>query len=120
MGVGKSGAFLSGAIALAISPTDHNHLLLGTESGLFASRNGGRDWDVEAPSLILGSVFAVSFSKDGQRALASTGAGLFSFDVDHVWRNAQAPWRAVPGRPLFAVTSQVVLFGRQQRVVSQR
>jgi photosystem II stability/assembly factor-like uncharacterized protein len=96
----NQGAFLSGAIALAISPTDHNHLLLGTESGLFASRNGGRDWGVEAPSLILGSVFALSFSKDGQRALASTGAGLFSCDADNVWRNAQAPWGALPGRTI--------------------
>jgi photosystem II stability/assembly factor-like uncharacterized protein len=96
----NQGAFLSGAIALAISPTDHNHLLLGTESGLFASRNGGRDWDVEAPSTILGSIFALSFSKDGQRALASTGAGLFSSDADHDWRNAQAPWGALPGRTI--------------------
>jgi photosystem II stability/assembly factor-like uncharacterized protein len=94
----NQGAFVSGAIALAISPADHNHLLLGTESGLFASRNGGRDWDVEAPSLILGSVFAVSFNKDGQRALASTGAGLFVNDADHIWRSAQTPWGALPGR----------------------
>jgi photosystem II stability/assembly factor-like uncharacterized protein len=96
----NQGAYLSGAIALAISPTDHNDLLLGTESGLFASRNGGRDWDVEAPSLILGSVFALSFGKDGQRALASTGAGLFTRDADHVWRNRQAPWGALPGRTI--------------------
>jgi len=96
----NQGAFLSGAIALAISPTNHNHLLLGTESGLFASRNGGRDWDVEASSLILGSVFALSFSSDGQRALASTGAELFTRDADHVWRNTQAPWGALPGRTI--------------------
>jgi photosystem II stability/assembly factor-like uncharacterized protein len=96
----NQGAFLSGAIVLAISPTDHNDLLLGTESGLFFSRNGGRDWDVEAPSLILGSVFALSFSKDGQRALASTGGGLFSRDVNHLWRNTQAPWGALPGRTI--------------------
>jgi photosystem II stability/assembly factor-like uncharacterized protein len=96
----NQGAFLSGAIALAISPTDHNHLLLGTESGLFASHNGGRDWNVEAPSLILGSVFALSFSKDGQRALASTGAGLFSYGADHSWHESQAPWGALPCRTI--------------------
>jgi photosystem II stability/assembly factor-like uncharacterized protein len=96
----NQGAFLSGAVALAINPTDHNHLLLGTESGLFASRNGGRDWDVEAPSLILGSVLALSFSKEGQRALASTSAGLFSYDADHGWRSARAPWGALPGRTI--------------------
>ena len=63
-------------------------------------RNGGRDWDVEAPSLILGSVFALSFSKDGQRALASTGADLFSCDADQVWRKAQAPRGALPARTI--------------------
>jgi photosystem II stability/assembly factor-like uncharacterized protein len=96
----NQGTFLSGAVSLAISPIDHNHLLLGTESGLFASRNGGRDWDVEAPSLILGSVFALSFSNDGQRALASTGADLFSCDADQVWRKAQAPRGALPARTI--------------------
>ena len=67
------GQFLSGALALAISPIDPNHLLLGAESGLFRSRNGGRDWTIEAPSVVRGSVFAVAFSADGRRALISTG-----------------------------------------------
>src|SRR6516162_746081 len=71
------GQFLSGALALAISPTDPNHLLLGTESGLLRSRNGGRDWTIEAPSIVLGSVFAAAFSADGRRALISTGLGVF-------------------------------------------
>jgi hypothetical protein len=44
------GQFVSGAIALAISPTDANHLLLGAESGLLRSRNGGRDWTIEEAS----------------------------------------------------------------------
>jgi hypothetical protein len=35
------GCFLTAAIALAISPTDPNHLLLGAENGLFRSHNGG-------------------------------------------------------------------------------
>src|SRR6516162_11707866 len=71
------GQFLSGALALAISPTDVNHLLLGAESGLLRSRNGGRDWTIEAPSIVLGSVFVLSFAADGQRALISTGQGVF-------------------------------------------
>jgi photosystem II stability/assembly factor-like uncharacterized protein len=96
----NQGAFLSGAITLAISRTDRNHLLLGTETGLFVSLNGGRDWDVAAPSLILGSVFALSFSKDGEQALASTGAGLFSYGLDHIWREVPAPWGALPIRTI--------------------
>src|SRR5207253_2904422 len=42
----NAGRFVSGATALAISPTDVNHLLLATDSGLLRSRNGGRDWDL--------------------------------------------------------------------------
>src|SRR2546428_2806679 len=37
------GIFVSGALALAVSPRDPNHLLLATDSGLWRSRNrGGR------------------------------------------------------------------------------
>jgi hypothetical protein len=43
------GIFVSGALALAVSSRDPNHLLLATDSGVWRSRNGGRDWDVEAP-----------------------------------------------------------------------
>jgi hypothetical protein len=71
------GHYLSGAIALAVSPTDPNHLLLGAESGIFRSRSGGRDWKIEAPSVVIGSVFAAAFVADGRQALISTGSGIF-------------------------------------------
>jgi photosystem II stability/assembly factor-like uncharacterized protein len=91
---------LSGAIALAISPTDVNHLLLGAESGLVRSSNGGRNWTLEAPSLVLGSVFAVAFATDGQRALVSTGLGIFRGEAVNVWREVSAPRGAVPARAI--------------------
>ncbi len=94
------GPFLSGAIALAISPTDANHLLLGAESGLFRSRNGGRDWTIEAASLMLGSVFALAFAADGERALASTGSGIFRGEGESVWRQVAAPEGAAPARAI--------------------
>ena len=59
------GQVVAGAIALAISPTDVNHLLLGAESGLLRSRNGGRDWTIEAPGVVVGPVFALAFAADG-------------------------------------------------------
>ena len=92
------GQFLSGALALAISPTDVNHLLLGAESGLLRSRNGGRDWTNEAPSVALGSVFAMAFAADGQRALISTGLGIFRGEADNSWRQVPAPRGAAPAR----------------------
>src|SRR3989441_11200174 len=43
------GIFVSGALALAVSPRDPNHLLLATDSGLWRSRNGGGDLGGEGP-----------------------------------------------------------------------
>jgi photosystem II stability/assembly factor-like uncharacterized protein len=92
--------FVSGAIALAISPTDVNHLLLGTESGLLRSRNGGRDWTIEAPTVMFGPVFALDFAADGQRALASTGLGIFRDEPENGWRPVPAPRGAAPARAI--------------------
>jgi photosystem II stability/assembly factor-like uncharacterized protein len=94
------GDFLTGVIALAVSPTDANHLLLGTESGLFRSRNRGRDWTIEAPSVVRGSVFAATFCADGRRALISTGLGILSGEDDKDWRPVPAPPGAAPARAI--------------------
>ena len=94
------GPFLSGALALAISPTEHNHLLLGAEGGLFRSRNGGRDWTIETAPLLLGAVFAVAFAADGERALVSTGSGIFRGERENAWQPAGAPEGAAPARAI--------------------
>jgi photosystem II stability/assembly factor-like uncharacterized protein len=94
------GQFVSGAIALAISPTDVNHLLLGAESGLLRSRNGGRDWTIEAPAVVVGPVFALAFAAEGQSALVSTGLGIFSGEAENSWRQAPAPQGATPARAI--------------------
>jgi len=90
--------FVGGALALAISPTDVNHLLLGTDSGLLRSRNGGRDWTLEAPALLVGAVFAVAFAADGQRALVSTSLGIFRSEMENSWHETSAPGGAAPAR----------------------
>jgi photosystem II stability/assembly factor-like uncharacterized protein len=92
------GTFPTAAIALAVSPIDGNHLLLATDSGLLRSRNGGRDWTRETPSVLSGAVFAAAFAADGRRALVATGAGVFQSDADDTWRPARAPRGAVPAR----------------------
>jgi photosystem II stability/assembly factor-like uncharacterized protein len=94
------GQVVAGAIALAISPTDVDHLLLGAESGLLRSRNGGRDWTIEAPAVVLGPVFALAFAADGQRALVSTGLGIFAREAGNSWRQASAPQGATPARAI--------------------
>ena len=96
------GQLLSGVTALAVSPADPNHLLLGAETGLFRSRNGGRDWTIEAPSVVLGSVFAAAFAADGQRALISTGLGIFRGTDENGWQLAPAPQSAAPARAIIS------------------
>src|SRR5437773_3693121 len=94
------GTYPTAAIALAVSPTDGNHLLLATDSGLLRSRNGGRDWEVEAPAVLIGAVFAATFDKDGHRALASTRSGIFRTDDGSAWRKTPAPDGAAPAHAL--------------------
>jgi photosystem II stability/assembly factor-like uncharacterized protein len=94
------GQFVSGAIALAINPTDANHLLLGTESGLLRSGNGGRDWIIEPPTIVVGPVFALAFSADGQQTLVSTGLGLFRGEAENGWRATSTPEGATPARAI--------------------
>src|SRR3989475_12336350 len=62
-------SFVSGALAVAVSPVDPNHLLLATDTGLSRSRNGGRDWTPEAQDVLVGPTFAVAFDVDGGHAL---------------------------------------------------
>lgn len=94
------GRFVTAAIALAISPTDPANMLLATDSGLLRSRNAGRDWEVEAPTLMVGPVFAVAFDHTGQRALAVTATGLFATDDDRLWQPVNVPTDGLPGRHL--------------------
>ena len=107
------GFFASGALALAVNPRDPNHLLLATDSGVSRSRNGGRDWEIEAPDILAGSAFAAAFDADGGRALLAGAAALFSHDGER-WRPISIPSGAAPARALVAGASpgRVYLAGR--------
>jgi photosystem II stability/assembly factor-like uncharacterized protein len=94
------GRIVSGAIALDVNPTDPSHLLLATDSGLLRSRNGGLDWSVEAPTVLVGPVFAVVVGEDGRRALASTGTSLYRTEDGLAWRQCPTPAGAAPARAL--------------------
>src|SRR5262249_44277084 len=67
----NAGSFVGGAIGVAVNPASPDHLLLTTDSGVLASKNGGRDWNVEAPDALIGAAFAVTYDADGSRALLS-------------------------------------------------
>jgi hypothetical protein len=96
----NEGRFIGSALGVAVSPADTNHLLLATDSGLLRSRNGGRDWTTEAPTTLVGGVFAVAFDVDGVRAIASTARGLFCTDDGRTWRQAALPREALPARAI--------------------
>lgn len=107
------GIYPSGALALAVNPRDPNHLLLATDSGLWRSRNGGRDWDLEARDTLTGPAFAAAFAADGRRALVAGTSTLFRDEADG-WREVRAPWGAAPARALVpgATPGRIYLAGR--------
>ena len=108
----NSGSFISGAVALAISPADPVHLLLATDSGVLASRNGGRDWSVEAPDVLVGAMFALAYDLDSARALASGSSAIFRRDAER-WHVVSAPAGAAPARAMArgSVPARVYLAG---------
>ncbi len=106
------GLFLNGTLALAVDPRDPNHLLLGTDNGLFGSPSGGRSWMQEAPGRLNGAVFAVAFAPAGGVALCGTPAGLFRW-AGGEWTAADAPSAAAPARAIAygAASGRVYLLG---------
>ena len=49
---------------------------------------------------MLGSVFALAFAADGERALFSTGLGIFRSEAENIWRRGAAPEGATPARAI--------------------
>ena len=95
------GLFLNAALVIAVDPSDSSHLLAGTDLGLLSSSNGGRSWVPEARDVIIGAVFAIAFSPDGEVALCAASSGVFRRDQGG-WRQAEAPEAAIPARALVA------------------
>lgn len=97
-----AGLFIGGAMALAVSPVDANHLLYATDTRLLRSRNGGRDWTPEAADKLIGPTLAVTFDAEGHGAVASSAAGVFVTDDGKTWIEASAPTGAAPARSIVA------------------
>ncbi len=108
-----AGLFLNAALTVAVDPRDPNHLLMGTDLGLLGSRNGGRSWSPEAAELIIGAVFALAFSPDGQSVVCAAPSGVFRFHQGR-WARAEASDGAVPARAVAfgAVPDRLYLLGR--------
>lgn len=95
-----AGLFVGAALAIAVSPSDANHLLYATDTRLLRSRNGGRNWVPEAPQLFNGPTLALAFAHDGKGAWAATPAGVFVASDESPWNKCDLPDAALPGRAL--------------------
>lgn len=93
------GLFLNAALVVAVDPSDSSHLLVGTDLGILSSHNGGRSWVPEARDLVIGAVFALAFSPEGELAVCAAANGLFRRDRNG-WLRARAPDSAIPARTL--------------------
>ena len=114
------GLFLNAALVIAVDPRDSSHLLVGTDLGILSSRNGGRSWEPEARDLIVGAVFALTFSPDGELAMCAAANGVFRRDQDS-WRRAEIPGSAIPARALIAgpANHRFYLLGRSELFASE-
>jgi photosystem II stability/assembly factor-like uncharacterized protein len=92
-----AGLFLNAALTVAVDPHDPAHLLLGTDTGLLRSLNGGRSWAPEAKGAVLGPVFATAFAPKGGVVLCAATGGVFRFS-DGRWERVGVPPGAVPAR----------------------
>jgi len=114
------GLFLNAALTVAVDPRDPDHILMGTDTGLFSTTSGGRSWSPEAPGLISGAVFAIAFSPDGESAICAAPTGVFRFGEAH-WIRAGLPDGAVPARQIGfgSAPDRVYLLGRKSLFISE-
>jgi photosystem II stability/assembly factor-like uncharacterized protein len=114
------GLFLNAALVVAVDPRDSSHLFVGTDLGILSSHNGGRSWVPEARDLVVGAVFALAFSPDGELAVCAAASGVFRRDHEG-WLRAEAPEAAVPARALVvgSANDRFYLLGRSRLFLSE-
>src|ERR1700720_4118224 len=114
------GLFLNAALVIAVDPRDSSHLLVGTDLGILSSDKGGRSWRPEARDVVVGAVFALAFSPDGEKAICAAASGVFRRDRDG-WLRAEAPDSAIPARALVAgpANDRFYLLGRNGLFASE-
>jgi photosystem II stability/assembly factor-like uncharacterized protein len=112
------GLFLNAALVIAVDPRDSSHLLVGTDLGILSSHNAGRSWVPEARDVIIGAVFALAFSPDGDLAVCAAASGVFRRDRNG-WLRAEAPESAIPARALVATNDRFYLLGRGHLFASE-
>jgi photosystem II stability/assembly factor-like uncharacterized protein len=100
-----TGKVMGGALAVAIDPSDPDHLLLGTDTGALSTHNGGRDWDLLAPDLLMGAVFAVAFDAHARWEMAATMSTLAVSEDERHWQTRLVPVGSSPPRAVVPDTT---------------
>ena len=106
-----AGLFINASNAIAIDPTNSDHLLYGTDTRLMRSQNGGRDWHDQAPEIIAGPIFCVAFDRDGKGAYAASTTRLFRSDASGQWHGLAVPLTALPIAQVVVANAKVYLAG---------
>ena len=106
-----AGLFINASNAIAINPINSNQLLYGTDTRLLRSQNGGRDWHDQAPELIAGPIFCVTFDPDGKVAYAASASGLFRSDANGQWHALDVPLTALPIAQIVVANGKAYLAG---------
>src|ERR1700757_4514949 len=108
------GLFFNAALVIGVDPRDSSHLLVGTDLGILTSQNGGRSWAPEARDVIIGAVFALAFSPDGELTVCAAANGVFRRDQEG-WLRSEIPGSAIPARALIAgpANHRFYLLGRR-------
>jgi photosystem II stability/assembly factor-like uncharacterized protein len=95
----NQGRVVTGALSVAVDPVNTGHILLGTDSGLLETRNGGRDWDTPAGAPA-GAVLAIAIDERGTTALVGTAMALWRWRATDTWQALRPPPGAAPVRAL--------------------
>lgn len=98
----SSGRIMGSALSVSVDPSNPDRLMLGTDSGLLGSTNGGRDWDLLAPNVLRGAVLASSFDASGEAMLAATAGTLAVSRDGRTWDTRLLPVGAAPARAIYA------------------
>ena len=106
-----AGLFINASNAIAIDPTHSDHLLYGTDTRLMRSQNGGRDWHEQAPEIIAGPIFCITFDPDGKSAYVASATGLFHSAANGQWHALDVPLSALPIAQIVIANGKAYLAG---------
>jgi photosystem II stability/assembly factor-like uncharacterized protein len=105
-----AGLYINSSNAIAISPTDSNDLLYGTDTKLMRSKNGGRDWH-DQDSVVAGPIFCVAFEPQLNVMFAANATRLFRSDDGSHWHSIHVPLTSFPIAKIVTKNSDVYLAG---------